>query len=115
MTSRRSSRERLSDMDSAITKIETFLSGKSEMDFSQDAMLHDAVVRNLEVLSEASRHVDEPLKAHAPEVPWRNVADIGNWLRHGLRCCEGSYSLGHGSTRPRDPARCGAPVDRLIR
>lgn len=83
MAGRRTSRERLSDMDAAITKIERFLSGKAASDFSNDAMLHDAVVRNLEVLSEASRHVDDSLKAYAPEVPWRNVADIGNWLRHG--------------------------------
>jgi uncharacterized protein with HEPN domain len=70
-------------MASAIAKIESFLSAKSRNDFSTDAMLHDAVVRNLEILSEASRHVADALKAHAPEVPWRNVADIGNWLRHG--------------------------------
>ena len=70
-------------MAGAIVKIESFLSGKSRSDFSADAMLHDAVVRNLEVLSEASRHVEVSLKARAPEVPWRNVADIGNWLRHG--------------------------------
>lgn len=78
----RSSKERLLDIHRAIEKIDSFLSGKDFAAFSSDALLHDAVVRNLEVISEASRHVDPMLKARAHEIPWRNVADIGNWLRH---------------------------------
>ena len=31
---------------------------------------------------EASRHLPEPLRATEPEVPWREIASIGNVLRH---------------------------------
>lgn len=41
-----------------------------------------AFERFLEILSEASRHIPETLKAKTPEVPWRRVGDIGNHLRH---------------------------------
>lgn len=51
-------------------------------------MLHDAVVRNLEIISEVSRHLGENLKAAAPEVPWRKVADMGNWIRHACEKIE---------------------------
>jgi uncharacterized protein with HEPN domain len=45
-------------------------------------MLRDAVERNLERISEASRHIPKDLKAGHPEIPWQKVAGIGNILRH---------------------------------
>ena len=65
----RSPRERLRDIATAIEKIERFLAGKNFEDFSSDALVHDAVVRNLEVISEASRHLGEDLKRTASEIP----------------------------------------------
>ena len=46
-------------------------------------MLRDAVERGIEIISEASRHLPEDLKAEHPEVSWRNAAGIGNIIRHG--------------------------------
>ena len=40
------------------------------------------VERGLEIVSEASRHLPEDMKARHPEIPWRKVAGIGNVLRH---------------------------------
>ncbi|MBV8798860.1 MAG: DUF86 domain-containing protein [Alphaproteobacteria bacterium] len=82
MTAPRSQAARLDDIAEAIAKVQRFLSGKTFEDFSNDSLTHDAVARNLEIISEASRHLAPETKARAPEVPWRNVADIGNWLRH---------------------------------
>ena len=67
----------------ALDKIDRFLQGKNFETFTSDALTHDAVVRNLEVISEASRHLPEAMKVGSPQIPWRNVADMGNWLRHG--------------------------------
>ena len=33
-------------------------------------------------ISEASRHIPDDLKALAPGIPWRQIAAIGNLLRH---------------------------------
>jgi uncharacterized protein with HEPN domain len=41
-----------------------------------------AVERELEIISEASRHIPADLQEVAPEVPWREIAGIGNVLRH---------------------------------
>lgn len=79
----RSIRERLQDIRDALLKIERFLSGKSFEDFCSDDMMHDAVVRNLEIISEASRYVPANLKARAAHIAWREIADFGNVLRHG--------------------------------
>jgi uncharacterized protein with HEPN domain len=40
------------------------------------------IARGLEIISEASRHLPEDMKARHPEIPWRKVAGIGNVLRH---------------------------------
>ena len=71
------------DIDNAISKIDLFLTGKDMGAFSKDPMLHDAIVQNLSVISEASRFLPDEVKLREPGIPWRNVADIGNWLRHG--------------------------------
>jgi uncharacterized protein with HEPN domain len=36
----------------------------------------------LEIISEASRHIPDDLKELAPDIPWRQIAAIGNLLRH---------------------------------
>ncbi len=78
----RSPRQRLHDMIEAITAIERYIAGKDLEDYRRDPMLRDAVERNLERLSEASRHVPDALKALRRDTPWRAIADIGNVLRH---------------------------------
>ena len=45
-------------------------------------MVRDAVVRNLEIISEASRRLSESLKDRYPSIPWQDVRDSGNVYRH---------------------------------
>jgi uncharacterized protein with HEPN domain len=80
---KRSARERLRDIEDAIEKIGRFLTNKSFENFKADALVHDAVVRNLEIVSEASRHIPTDLKMKASHIAWREIADFGNALRHG--------------------------------
>jgi uncharacterized protein with HEPN domain len=73
---------RLEDILEAIAVIAGYTAGKTLDDYAAERMLRDAVERNVERISEASRHIPENLKARHPEIPWRKVADIGNVLRH---------------------------------
>lgn len=75
-------RFRMNDMIDAIDQIGMLLRGKTFDDLTTDRPLRAAFERFLEILSEASRHVPESLRANAPEIPWRSVSDIGNYLRH---------------------------------
>jgi len=79
----RSPRQRLEDMKDAIAASERFIAGRSFADFQTDRMLQLALERNIEIVSEASRHLPESLKDRHPSIPWRKVRDIGNVLRHG--------------------------------
>lgn len=36
----------------------------------------------MEIVSEASRSIPEELKSKYPVMPWRQIADFGNRLRH---------------------------------
>ena len=74
---------RLEHIVEFIDAIRAYTDGKSAEDYERDRLLRDAVERNIEKLSEASRHIPADLKAQHPDIPWRKVADIGNWLRHG--------------------------------
>jgi len=50
--------------------------------FVQNWGMQRAVERGLEIISEASRHIPAEYRALAPEIPWRQIAAIGNLLRH---------------------------------
>jgi uncharacterized protein with HEPN domain len=41
-----------------------------------------AVIRCLEVISEASRRLPDELKARHPSIPWKDIAGAGNIYRH---------------------------------
>jgi uncharacterized protein with HEPN domain len=72
--------DRLRHMLDAIARIETLTVGKSIEDYAADWLTRDAVERNLERVSEASRHVPSDLKAQHKNVRWRAVAGLGNDL-----------------------------------
>ena len=80
---KRSPRQRLQDILDAIIATDGFVSAKTFDDFRTDMMLRQAVERNVEIISEASRHLPEELTAMHDTVPWCNIRDIGNILRHG--------------------------------
>ncbi len=66
----------------AVRAIDTYLDGVTQQHFGQSPMVRDAVLRRLEVISEASRHLSETLKERYPSIPWRDVSAAGNVYRH---------------------------------
>lgn len=59
-----------------------FTNGVSADQFAKDRMRLYAVTRCLEIVSEASRRVDEDTRTRHPDIPWRQIADAGNVYRH---------------------------------
>jgi uncharacterized protein with HEPN domain len=60
-----------------------FTTGIAREAFAGEPMRRLAIIRALEVISEASRHLPEDLKARHSEIHWRAVGDAGNVYRHG--------------------------------
>ncbi len=73
----------LDDIIDAIGVLRRLVAGRSLEDYSRDEPLRWAVERGLEIISEASRHIPVEAKSDHSHLPWRQIADIGNRLRHG--------------------------------
>jgi uncharacterized protein with HEPN domain len=73
---------RLTDMVEAIARIRGVLRDTPLEGFEADWQKQWLVERGILIVSEASRHLADELKARHPEIPWTKVAGIGNVLRH---------------------------------
>lgn len=50
--------------------------------FLASPMVQDAVMRNLEVIGEAAKRVDDDFRSSHPEIPWRGMAGLRDVLIH---------------------------------
>lgn len=73
---------RLADIIEAIELINAEMAGVTLAAFETDKRKRWLVERGIEIISEASRHLDDALKERHPEIAWQKVAGIGNILRH---------------------------------
>ena len=73
---------RLEHIVDAIDKIRQGMDGVTFERFSNDFIVKAAFERFIEIISESSRHVPDEWKDEYPDIPWRQVHDIGNILRH---------------------------------
>ena len=76
---------RLSDIVEAIELINDEMAGVALGAFEADKRKRWLVERGIEIISEASRHLGDEIKARHPEIPWQKVAGIGNVLRHNYQ------------------------------
>ena len=72
----------LRDMLHHIDLAERFVRGRTLEGLCDDLMPLYAVIRCLEIISEASRRLSDELKARHPQMPWREMAAAGNFYRH---------------------------------
>src|SRR5262245_65446130 len=60
-------------------KIERFTRGGRE-EFLREELIQDAVIRNLEIIGEAAKRVDEEYRAAHSQIPWRGMAALRDVL-----------------------------------
>ncbi len=73
----------LGDMKLCGEKIAMFVGTSTRDEFLDNVLVYDAVLRNLEILGEAAKHVPVDVKAQMPEIAWREIAGMRDWLAHG--------------------------------
>lgn len=73
----------IDDMLEAADKIEQYTDGMSHEEFVTDEKTADAVLRNLEILGEASKLISEEVRELASEIPWSEMAGMRDKLIHG--------------------------------
>ncbi len=72
----------LQDILEAISRIETYTTGASYESFLTNNLLQDGVIRQLEIIGEASRNLTDALRANHPQVPWRRIIGMRNRIMH---------------------------------
>ncbi|MFN2366546.1 MAG: DUF86 domain-containing protein [Desulfurivibrionaceae bacterium] len=63
----------LEDIVNAIAEVEEFIQGMSYEDFAADRKTINAVIRSLEVLGEATKHIPATVRKKHPDIPWKNI------------------------------------------
>jgi uncharacterized protein with HEPN domain len=71
----------LSNIQECITAIESYTCEGKKV-FLQTRMIQDAVIRNFEVIGEATKRLSPQTKEKYPEVPWRRIAGLRDVLIH---------------------------------
>ncbi|HOD39026.1 MAG: hypothetical protein BWY32_01368 [bacterium ADurb.Bin243] len=72
----------LEDILKSCEKIIKYINGKNFDEFSKDEMLADAVIRNLETIGEAVKHISESLKLSYSHIEWKKIAGLRDILIH---------------------------------
>ena len=70
------------DILESIEKIEQYTQEITFDDFIRDSMTIDAVVRNIEIIGEASIKVPDDIKQKNPDIPWKKLSGIRNRIVH---------------------------------
>ncbi len=78
----RSDRLYLADILDAADAIDDFVRDMDLNTFAGDRKSRSAVIRELEVIGEASGKLSNELKAAHPEIDWRTLKDFRNILAH---------------------------------
>jgi len=73
----------IQDILDAIQKAEEFVGTMSYEDFLADDKTKSAVVRELEIIGEATKHVPSHIRRRYPHIPWSSMAKMRDRLAHG--------------------------------
>jgi uncharacterized protein with HEPN domain len=66
----------------AIAKIEEYVSGLDERSFHEQYLVQDGVIRQLEIVGEATRRISIETRNQYPQVPWQDIAGMRSKLIH---------------------------------
>jgi uncharacterized protein with HEPN domain len=64
-----------------IDRVEQYTHGGREA-FFREALIQDAVIRNMEIIGEAAKRVDDDYRTANPQIPWRGMAALRDVLIH---------------------------------
>ena len=72
----------LDDILVAIEKIERFTAGMDYEEFAADDKTVDAVLRNFEVIGEATKNIPAEIRHEHSDLPWSEMAGMRDKLIH---------------------------------
>jgi uncharacterized protein with HEPN domain len=68
----------LDDIAECCERIEEYIGTMTEEEFDSNIEKQDAVLRRIEIMGEAVKHISSATKERYPNVPWRQIAAMRN-------------------------------------
>lgn len=72
----------LEDMFQSMQRIEEYIGDLKFKQFKKTHIVVDAVVRNFEIIGEASKKLPADIHEKYPEIPWRKMYGLRNLIAH---------------------------------
>lgn len=72
----------LSHIKDAIRDIETFTAKLTKKEFRASKLIQSAVIRQIEIIGEATKNLSPTLKSKYKNIPWKDIAGMRDMLIH---------------------------------
>ena len=66
----------------AISQVEEYLTKIGYEEFTKNRMIQDAVIREIEIMGEATKRLTEEIKEIYSDIPWKKIAGTRDKLIH---------------------------------
>lgn len=80
--SKRRDQDYLNDICEAIQRVVSYTEEMTDEQFINDTRTQDAVVRNLEVIGEATKNLSARIKRTYVHIPWKSLAGVRDKMIH---------------------------------
>lgn len=80
--SNRTDKDFLYDIQEAVRRIQIYTHEMTYKEFLEDIRTQDAVIRNIEIIGEATKKLSVGLRSQHPNVPWKEMAGARDRLIH---------------------------------
>lgn len=72
----------LRHMLDAIARIEEYTQGLEYEGFMDNHLIQDGVIRQIEIIGEATKHLSKGIREKHPEIPWKDMTGMRDKLIH---------------------------------
>ena len=66
----------------SIAKVKRYITAIDEKSFNESTLIQDGVIRQIEIIGEATRRLSRDFRKKYPEVPWDDIAGMRDKLIH---------------------------------
>ena len=75
----------LNDIIEAAQQVASYIAGMDQASFLADRKTQDAVIRQIEIMGEASTHISASMKTAHAEIDWKGLSKLRNFYIHVYR------------------------------